>query len=552
MQAVNAENESSISTVARAVDLFRLQLDTKRRHIDRMFAWLFGIQWLAGVAGALFISPRAWEGLSSHVHIHVWAALFLGGAISSLPVIFALRCPGAVFTRHVIAVAQMLTSALFIDISGGRIETHFHVFGSLAFLAMYQDWAVLLSGTIVVALDHALRGIFWPQSVFGVLAASPWRWLEHAGWVLFEDAFLVLSIRQSLRSMFQVAERQAELERMNEIVEKRVVERTHQVEQRTSQLTEANLALKAENEHRQRMERERQQMEVKLRQAQKLEAIGQLAAGVAHEINTPAQYVGDNTHFLAESWQTLAPVLRSHQELLVAAKGSRLTDDFLDKAERLVDEGDLNYLYEQIPAAIEASLDGVERVTRVVRAIKEFAHPGSKERTMADLNHAIETTVMVATHEWKYVADIKLELEPGLVSVPCFLEGFNQSVLNLVVNAAHSIADVVQARPGEKGTITIKSRRDRGQVEISVSDTGTGIPEAVRPHLFEPFFTTKGVGRGSGQGLSIVHGSIVKEHGGEVAYETEMGKGTTFILRLPLESRPGGTDAERAMAFSPA
>src|SRR5205814_2742843 len=164
------------------------------------------------------------------IHMHVWAAILLGGAISSFPVFLALKRPGHALTRHTIAVAQMLTSALLIHLTGGRIETHFHVFGSLAFLAFYRDWRVLVSATVVVALDHLLRGLFLPQSVFGVLTPSSWRWLEHAGWVIFEDIFLVISIHEGLQDMRQVAERQARLEVVNESIEQRVRERTQDLE----------------------------------------------------------------------------------------------------------------------------------------------------------------------------------------------------------------------------------------------------------------------------------------------------------------------------------
>src|SRR6059058_4693918 len=178
---------------------------------DRLFAGLMLFQWLAGIAAALWISPQTWAGPASRIHLHVWAALYLGGAITALPVFLALIQPGTVLTRHAIAVGQMLTSALLIDLTGGQIETHFHVFGSLAFLAFYRDWRVLVSATVVVAADHFVRGVYWPQSVYGVFVADPWRWLEHAGWVLFEDAFLVISIRQGVAEMIGMADRQAKL-----------------------------------------------------------------------------------------------------------------------------------------------------------------------------------------------------------------------------------------------------------------------------------------------------------------------------------------------------
>ena len=210
----------------RAAVLFQEAENTVHKRADRLFAKLMVVQWLGGIIAALWISPKTWIGADSQAHWHVWAAIFLGGVITSLPVFLALKQPGRVLTRHTIAVAQMFFSALLIHLTGGRIETHFHVFGSLAFLAFYRDWRVLVSGTVVVVLDHFLRGVFWPQSVFGVLAASPWRWDEHAGWVLFEDTFLIISIRQSLNDMLGLAERQASLEVVNAGIEHKVVERT--------------------------------------------------------------------------------------------------------------------------------------------------------------------------------------------------------------------------------------------------------------------------------------------------------------------------------------
>jgi len=207
-----AELTPADSQTARADFLFHESRITNYKRIDRLFAGLMCFQWIAGVVAALVISPRAWAGSVNHVHIHVWAAIFLGGIITVFPVCLAILKPGEALTRHIIAVGQMLMSALLIHLSGGRIETHFHVFGSLAFLAFYRDWRVFIPATIVIALDHFLRGLFWPQSVFGVLAPSPWRWVEHAGWVIFENIFLIKSCLQSTKEMRESAAKQAELE----------------------------------------------------------------------------------------------------------------------------------------------------------------------------------------------------------------------------------------------------------------------------------------------------------------------------------------------------
>jgi PAS domain S-box-containing protein len=227
----NTMNPPPQATVAeRARTLFLESQDENNRRTDRLFANLMVLQWLAGIAAACWISPRTWIGATSQLHWHIWAAVFFGGAVSALPIFLVWRNPGNPLTRHVVAVAQMLTSALLIHLSGGRIETHFHVFGSLAFLACYRDWRVLLTATSVVAVDHMLRGLYWPQSAFGLLTASSWRWVEHAAWVLFEDTFLLISIRQNLRVLFEVAEHRATLEATMSDVERQVAERTRELQ----------------------------------------------------------------------------------------------------------------------------------------------------------------------------------------------------------------------------------------------------------------------------------------------------------------------------------
>ena len=196
---------------------------------DRWFAHLLVFQWLAAICLAIWVSPLSWEGTHSETHQHVWAALFLGAGIIALPLALIVWQRGQTITRHTIAVAQMLMGALLIHLTGGRSETHFHVFGSLAFLAFYRDWRVLVTATVVVAADHFLRGMFWPMSVFGTSVASNWRWLEHSGWVVFEDLFLVRACFQGTQEIYDIADKQAAQEQVQAGVEEVVAQRTREL-----------------------------------------------------------------------------------------------------------------------------------------------------------------------------------------------------------------------------------------------------------------------------------------------------------------------------------
>ncbi len=278
---------------------------------------------------------------------------------------------------------------------------------------------------------------------------------------------------------------------------------------------------------------DRRNMEVQLAQTQKLEAIGQLAAGIAHEINTPIQFVGDNTRFIKESWTSLDPaisILRAFCGDSTQADGFQDLDCQLRNALKSVD---LEYLRQEIPQALDQSLDGIGRVTMIVQAMKEFSHPGSDEKLPADINKAILTTLTVARNEWKYVCNVETFFDENLDWVTCHLGEFNQVILNLIVNSAHAISKVVGDGAGGKGMITIRTKQDKDWVIVSIQDTGEGIPAEIHSRIFEPFFTTKGVGKGTGQGLAMAHNTIVKTHGGRLWFESELNKGTTFYIQLP-------------------
>ncbi|MCG7992963.1 MAG: ATP-binding protein [Candidatus Thiodiazotropha lotti] len=282
---------------------------------------------------------------------------------------------------------------------------------------------------------------------------------------------------------------------------------------------------------RKRADRERIDLERQLNQTHKMEAVGQLAGGIAHEINTPIQYIGDNLKFIQESQQDMQSLLQQYAELSSKAKQQPELQDELENIDKTIEEIDLEYLTEETTNAIDQSISGASQVARIVLAMKEFAHPGGKDMALADLNRIVSNAVAVCKNEWKYVADTKLELSDNLPDVRCLAGEVSQVVLNIIVNAAHAIE---AAKREEKGTITITSTLKDEQVEIRVSDTGTGIPEEAQEYVFNPFFTTKDVGRGTGQGLAIAQDIIVGKHQGELLFETEQGVGTTFIIRLPV------------------
>jgi PAS domain S-box-containing protein len=282
----------------------------------------------------------------------------------------------------------------------------------------------------------------------------------------------------------------------------------------------------------------RKLLETQLSQAQKLESIGHLAAGIAHEINTPIQYVSDNIAFLRESFQNLAAILSDYSGLYRAAQAGSVGEDLLSRIGAAAEECDLDLVLAEIPKAIQQCSEGLHRVSTIVKAMKEFSHPGPAEMRAVDLNQSIRSTAEVSRNEWKYIADMNLDLDPELGAVRCLPGELNQVVLNLIVNASHAIADRTRGGP-EKGVITVSTRRDGAWAEIRVRDTGTGIPESVQPKIYLPFFTTKDVGKGTGQGLSIVHSVVVEKHRGTIRFETVADQGTVFIVRIPFDGPAG-------------
>jgi PAS domain S-box-containing protein len=278
---------------------------------------------------------------------------------------------------------------------------------------------------------------------------------------------------------------------------------------------------------------ERISLERQLAYAQKMESVGRLAAGVAHEINTPMQYVGANLQFVRDAFEAIVELLNCHRKLLKSCESGGWGSELCDAIRTIEQRRKTDYLLSEVAPALEQAGDGCQRVTSIVSAMKEFSHPGQQRKHQVDVNQAIVSTVTICRNEWKYVAEVDLQLDAELPEVLCFASDLNQAVLNLIVNAAHAIAE--RQERDKMGIIRIQTARRDDYIEICVSDTGVGIDPHVRERIFDPFFTTKPVGKGTGQGLSIVYSVIVEKHGGAIHVDSQPGQGTTFTLRIPAQ-----------------
>jgi signal transduction histidine kinase/CheY-like chemotaxis protein len=459
------------------------------RQTDRLFAILLVIEWLVLVNVALLVFPRTWEGEQSRIHVHVWAGIFLGGAVISLPVWLAARKPGTKLTRHAVAIGQMLIGVLLIHLTGGRIETHFHVFGSLALLAFYRDWRVILTASAVVALDHWFRGTYWPRSVYGVLTVSPWRWVEHAGWVVFEDVFLIRAIRQTLCEMRSIAERQAELEDTRDRIECTVAERTLELEQ-------ANAGLIHEVAERQQAEAALQRAKEAAEAANRIKS--DFLAKMSHEIRTPMNGIIGMTELALDTDLTtrqreyLGLVKSSAESLLI------VINDILDFSK--IEAGKLRI--ESVPFSFR------EMLGETLQALALRAHA-----------KGLELACRIAP-----------DVPENVIGDP---DRIRQILVNLVGNAIKftDTGEVVVAATKE-----VVNGPGIG-LRFSVSDTGVGIPADKLQSVFEPFeqadgSTTRRFG-GTGLGLTI-SSNLVAMMGGKIWVASEPGHGTTFWFTIVL------------------
>lgn len=481
---------------ARTNQLFNEQQVANCRQVDRLFAWLMAFQWLACVITALLISPRAWEGTASSIHIHVWTALLVGGFITLFPISLAILRPGKMYTRHVIAASQMLMSALLIHLSGGRIETHFHVFGSIAFLSFYRDWRVLLTASLMVALDHGIRGLFWPFSVYGNLTVEPWRWLEHTGWVVFMDMFCLASIYKSNKALWDVAFRRSELEKMNEIIEAKVVERTSELQSEIAERIEAEEELEATNERLKDMSLDLERSRDQAIQASRFKS--EFLANMSHEIRTPLNAVVGMSDLLLRTRLTdeqreFSTVINHSADVLLG-----IVNDILDYSKIESGRLDLEII----------DFDLVEMVEGAAELVSERAR--SKQLSLATY------------------------IDPSL---PRLVRGDSGRIRQVIINfLANSIKFT------DRGEIIIRAVRkseEAGEVGIrfTVSDTGIGLSESAREKLFQPFtqadasFTRKYGGTGLGLAISK---RLVELMGGEIEFNSVYGEGSEFGFVIDL------------------
>ncbi len=433
----------------------------------------------------------------------IWAPLFpFAFGVDAYGVI---RYVGPSMAKLGVQAGSAFTSCFSVEVPSGASSLGEAAAGSITALRRHAIDGLLLRGLTIKAGDAwFFLGSPVPTSSESLAAAG----LGISDFATHDAAPDILLLHHAHRSaMADAIALATQLGSLNQALEERV-------SARTAQLAEQAEMLKIEIANRRRVESE-------LQVAHRLEAVGQLAAGIAHEINTPIQFIGDNLRFLRDAIDG--------QSKVIAAQDAALGQDGATAARAVAESVDLQFLIEEAPKAIEQSLEGVERVAGLVRALKEFSHPGSPERRPADLNQAIRTTLAVARNEYKYVADLEVDLDPALPEVPCHISEINQVVLNLVVNAAHAL----EGRAAGRGRILVTSRLNGGWVDILVADNGCGIPPAIRERIFEPFFTTKPVGKGTGQGLYLAH-TIVARHHGRILVDSEVGQGTTFTVRLPV------------------
>jgi signal transduction histidine kinase len=467
---------------------------------DRLFAGLLLFEWLGGIALAWWRSPRTWDGALSHIHPHVWAAIFLGAIIIALPLYLTITRPGLTSTRQVIAMAQMLISALLIHLGDGRIEMHFHVFGSLAFLAFYRDWRVLITASAVVAADHILRGYFLPQSVYGDVTASSWRWIEHAAWVVFEDLFLIISCIQGVREMRGIAERQALLESSHRTVEEKV---------RALVIAQQNIV---------KVARSAGMVEV---------ATGVLhnVGNVLNSVNVTAATIADRVRQSRVSHLALAAdLVRQHEHdfgdfVTNDARGRQLPQFLIHLSEHLGDET------ARMDGELRSLIQNIEHIKEIVNLQQSYGQAGGiiEEASLIDL---IEDSLRInmaglERHDIDLVRDYT-------ITPRIFTD--RHKVIQILVNLISNAKYAMEGRGNKRLTIRVAALGP-DRVTVSVTDSGMGIPPDNLTRIFSHGFTTRKGGHGFGLHSSA---NVARTIGGMLtAHSGGPGAGATFTLELP-------------------
>lgn len=492
-----------MSLRSRAEELFRQNQQQLYRSTDRIFTRLLVLEFVAGLVLATTVSPFTWLGAERQLHIHVLGALVLGALLAFFPGYLVRRHSGEPWARYVIAMAQMGFSGLFIHLSGGRIETHFHIFGSLAFLAFYRDWKVLVPATIVVAGDHFIRSVFFPQSVFGIAEATDWRWIEHAAWVVFEDVFLIWSCLESTREMRRLAQQQAELEENQAGLERRVEERTARLVALNEQM--CDLSRRA--------------------------GMAEVASGVLHNVGNALNSVRVSASvaqskvrgFRTDGLQRALNMLGEHQEdlaqFLTGDQRGRQLPTYLTKA-----VGELVTVQSGLLDELGRMSGGLDHIYSIVRAQQTHAGVTGITQCVAPAQLCEEALELCAPQ----LKDVEVERhldKSALVSVE--KHKILQVLVNLVSNAVQAMSD----QPAGQRKLVVRSWKQDDNALLSVSDTGCGIDPENAPRLFEHGFTTRPDGHGFG-----LHNSAIQavQSGGRLHFESRgRGLGATFTLELP-------------------
>jgi len=514
---------------ARAKSIFDSYQDAVYVRTDRFFAFLLMLQWLAGIVIAVFVSPRAWVGLTSYLHPHVWAAVFLCGLISLVPAAVAWFAPGRTLTRHLIAVCQILTSALLIHLTGGRIETHFHIFGSLAFLAFYRDWRVLVTATLVVLFDHLLRGYLWPESVYGTLTAPIWRSFEHAGWVVFEDTFLIMSIQQSLHSMWHIALQKAELEQAHADVEEKV-------RIRTRELAATNEALSHEIAERARAEAEREELQKRFVETARRVGMAEVATSVLHNVGNVLTSVNVSATVASERLRKLGiadlqravTLLEEHRHDL----GHYITEDSRGRhlPDYLVALGrEMSSQEGVVLAELAELMQHIDHIKGVVSV--QQAHAGATGMVeVVSIGDLIDDAICIneasiGRHGIEIVREYHIE-------TPVEIEKHKllQILVNIISNAKYALIE----EPSERPRIIVRTDLlASDEISIEVEDNGMGIAPENLARIFEHGFTTRREGHGYGLHSAAL---AAQELGGTVS-GTSAGRhaGAFFRITLPIQ-----------------